>query len=216
MVSLIAHLVATLGYTGVALLMAIENVVLPLPSELIMPLAGFLAGRGYMSLAGVIIAGTIGSVAGGIPVYWVSRKVGEERIAAWIEAHGRWLRIRAKDIKRADAQFKKHGGWAVFLSQLVPAARVLISIPAGIARMNLAWFAITNLAGTLIWCSVLAIAGQQLGVHFRTVATLMRPLVWAAIGLLALGLAVWTWHRRRRREKQPFLPLQAPGKHALK
>ncbi len=212
MLSLISHFVDTLGYTGVALLMAIENVVLPLPSELIMPLAGFLAGRGYMSLWGVVIAGTIGSVAGGIPVYWVSRKVGEERIAGWIEAHGRWLRIRAKDIRRADERFKKHGGWAVFLAQMIPAARVLISIPAGIARMNMAWFAITNLAGTLIWCGVLAVAGHQLGVHFRTVATLLRPLVWAALGLLAIVLGVWVWRRRRRRDLSSLLPVQAPGK----
>src|SRR4051812_16650964 len=125
MLSWIAHFVGALGYTGVALLMAIENVVFPLPSELIMPLAGFLAGRGYMSLIGVIIAGTIGTVAGALPVYWMAHKVGEERIANWIEAHGRWLRIRASDIERANDSFKRHGGRAVFVAQLIPGARVL-------------------------------------------------------------------------------------------
>src|SRR5580765_5823726 len=119
MLSLIAHFVGTLGYLGVALLMAVENVIFPLPSELIMPLAGFLAGRGYMSLPGVIIAGSVGSVAGALPVYWMARKVGEERIAHWIESHGRWLRIRARDIDAANARFKRHGGLAVFLSQLI-------------------------------------------------------------------------------------------------
>jgi len=199
MLPLIVHLVATLGYLGVALLMAIENVVIPLPSELIMPLAGFLAGRGYMSLPGVIIAGTIGSVAGGIPVYWVAQKVGEERIAAWIEAHGHWMRIRAKDIEKANARFKRHGGRAVFFSQLIPGLRVLISIPAGIARMNLGWFVLTNLAGTFIWCAVLAIAGEQLGVHFQTVAGLLRPMLLAGMALFLAVFATWVWRRRHRR-----------------
>jgi membrane protein DedA with SNARE-associated domain len=197
MLSLIVHFVGALGYMGVALLMAIENIVIPLPSELIMPLAGFLSGRGYMSLPGVIIAGTIGSVAGGIPVYWVARKVGEERVAKWIEAHGHWMRIRARDIERANSRFKRHGGRAVFFSQLIPGLRVLISIPAGVARMNLGWFALTNLAGTLIWCGVLAIAGEELGVHFQTVAGLVRPLLWTGIALFLAASAVWIWRRRR-------------------
>jgi membrane protein DedA with SNARE-associated domain len=206
MLSWIAHFVGTLGYTGVALLMALENIVFPLPSELIMPLAGFLAGRGYMTLPGVIIAGTIGSVAGALPVYWIAQEVGEQRIASWIERHGWWLRIRARDIQRADAQFKLRGGRAVFLAQLIPGARVLIAIPAGIARMNLTWFVLTNLAGTLIWCSILSIAGQQLGVHFVAVPTLLRPLAWIAGGAGLAALGVWTWHQRRRRD--PARPLQ--------
>ena len=199
MLSLIAHFVGTLGYLGVALLMAVENIIFPLPSELIMPLAGFLAGRGYMSLPGVIIAGSVGSVAGALPVYWIARKVGEERIASWIESHGRWLRIRARDIEGANARFKRHGGRAVFLSQLVPGLRVLISIPAGVARMHLGWFIVTNLAGTLIWCALLAVAGQELGAHFGSVAKLMRPMLWVSTGLLLAGLAAWIWHRRHRR-----------------
>lgn len=199
MLLLIAHFVGSLGYLGVAMLMAIENVVFPLPSELIMPLAGFLAGRGYMSLPGVILAGSVGSVAGAVPVYWVARKVGEERVAHWIESHGRWLRIRARDIERANERFIRHGGRAVFLSQLIPGLRVLISIPAGVARMHLGWFIVTNLAGTLIWCSVLAIAGEELGVHFSTVAHLMRPILWASTGLAATTLSIWLWRRTRMR-----------------
>jgi membrane protein DedA with SNARE-associated domain len=199
MLSLIAHFVGTLGLLGVALLMAIENIVFPLPSELIMPLAGFLAGRGYMSLPGVIIAGSVGSVAGAIPVYWVARKVGEERIAKWIESHGRWLRIKAPDIERANARFIRHGGRAVFLSQLIPGLRVLISIPAGVARMHLGWFIVTNLAGTLIWCTLLAVAGEELGVHFSTVAHLMRPILWISTGLAAAVFSIWIWRRNRLR-----------------
>lgn len=199
MLSLISHFVGKLGYLGVALLMAVENVIFPLPSELIMPLAGFLAGRGYMSLPGVIIAGTIGSVAGAVPVYWIARKVGEERIANWIESHGRWLRIRALDIDGANARFKRHGGRAVFLSQLIPGLRVLISIPAGVARMHLGWFIVTNLAGTLIWCSLLAVAGEELGIHFRAVARLLRPIIWISGGLALAGFSFWVWRRRHRR-----------------
>jgi membrane protein DedA with SNARE-associated domain len=190
-----SHLVGSLGYTGVGFLMAIENVVFPLPSELIMPLAGFLADRGYMTLPGVIAAGTIGSVIGGYPVYWFARIVGEERLAQWVEVHGWWLRVRARDIQYADAQFKKHGGRAVFLSQLLPGVRVLISIPAGFARMNIVWYTVTNMAGTLIWCTVLAFAGQQLGAHFAAVASLMRPFVWLSLGALLVLVGIWVLRR---------------------
>jgi Uncharacterized membrane-associated protein len=201
MLSLIVHFVGALGYMGVALLMAIENVVIPLPSELVMPLAGFLAGRGYMSLPGVIVAGTVGSVAGAIPVYWAAQKVGEDRIAAWIEAHGRWMRIRASDIERANARFKRHGGRAVFFSQLIPGVRVLISVPAGVARMNLGWFVLTNLAGTFIWCGVLAVAGEELGVHFQTVAGFIRPILVLSLGAAIAGFSVWVWRRRHHRRR---------------
>ncbi len=198
MLSLIAHFVASLGYLGVALLMAIENIVIPLPSELIMPLAGFLAGRGYMSLPGVIIAGSVGSVAGAIPVYWIARKVGEERVTEWIVSDARWLRIRARDIEAANARFKRHGRRSVFLSQLIPGLRVLISIPAGVAGMDLRWFIVTNLAGTFIWCGALAIAGEELGVHFSAVAHLMRPILWISTALAVAVLSVWAWRRSRR------------------
>jgi membrane protein DedA with SNARE-associated domain len=198
----IAGLVGSFGYTGVALLMAIENIVLPIPSELIMPLAGFESGSGRMTLLGVIIAGSIGSVLGAIPVYAFARHVGEDRVSRWLDAHGRWLLVSGKDMRHADASFKRHGGFAVVVSQLLPGARGLISLPAGIARMNVVWFMITNFIGTVVWCAVLATAGNMLGVHYAKVNQLLGPIGWviiAAIVVLLLAAPFVMRHRRKGR-----------------
>lgn len=193
----IAHWVRGSGYLGIALLMAVQNVVFPLPSELIMPLAGFLAGQGRMTLWGVIVSGTVGGMLGAIPIYWMGRAFGEERIAAWVEQHGQWLLLSAVDVRRADRRFQARGGWAVFFAQLIPGVRGLIAIPAGIARMNLALFFLANLAGNLIWCTVLALAGEQLGAHYQRVHRMLAPIVWILIGII-LALAVrWVLQRRR-------------------
>jgi membrane protein DedA with SNARE-associated domain len=199
----IAGLVGAFGYPGVALLMAIENIVLPLPSELIMPLAGFETGTGRMTLLGVIIAGSIGSVLGALPVYAFARSVGEDRVSHWLDAHGRWFLVSGRDMKRADARFKRHGGVAVLVSQILPGARGLISLPAGIARMNISWFAVTNFAGTIVWCSVLAVAGHMLGVHFARVNEMLGPIGWvilATIAAILIAIPLVKRHRRHQRE----------------
>jgi len=199
MVQWIAHWVGALGTVGVALLMAIENVVLPMPSELIMPLAGFEAAHGDMTLVGVIVAGTIGSVLGALPVYWAARAFGEERIAHWIERHGRWLVLTTADLRRADRRFKARGGWAVVIAQLIPGVRGLIALPAGFAEMNVTLFVLANLAGTVVWCAVLAVLGQELGAHYQRVHDVLGPVGWAVGVLLVAGAAVWVIRRRRRR-----------------
>lgn len=186
---------------GVALLMAIENVVLPLPSEIIMPLAGFVGAMGHMSLVGVIIAGTIGSVIGALPVYAFARTVGEERLSAWVDKHGRWLMLSRNNIKRADARFHKHGGMAVVVAQLIPGVRGLIAIPAGFARMNVLWFAVTNFIGTAVWCTALAVAGNLLGAHFTAVDHIMGPIGWGVLAALVVAGVAWVWRRRHARHK---------------
>ncbi|MDQ6738542.1 MAG: DedA family protein [Gemmatimonadota bacterium] len=199
MLQWIASLVGAFGYSGVGLLMAMQNIVLPMPSELIMPLAGFETGAGHMTLLGVIIAGTIGSVLGALPVYAFARSVGEKRISSWLDAHGHWILVTGTELRRADARFKRHGVLAVAVSQLLPGARGLISLPAGIAKMNVALFILANIAGTIIWCTVLAIAGHMLGVHFTQVDNLLGPIGWIIIGAIVLLLiAVPVLMRRRR------------------
>lgn len=198
----IRGLVGSFGYLGVGLLMAIENVVLPLPSELIMPLAGFVSGTGRMNLMGVILAGTIGSVVGALPVYALARSVGEQRIAHWLDKHGHWLFVSGRDMRNADARFKRHGGVAVVISQLLPGVRGLIALPAGIARMNVVWFAAANFIGTIVWCTVLAIAGHALGVHYSEVNKILGPVGWTilvAIGVVAVVALLGLRRRRHRR-----------------
>ena len=130
----IVRLVTALGYWGIGLLMAIENVVLPLPSELIMPLGGFQCARGRMTLLGTILAGTIGSVIGAQPLYGIARMMGRDRVSGWVDRHGKWILLRGRDLERAGNRFERHGGWAVFISQLLPGLRGLISVPAGFAK----------------------------------------------------------------------------------
>lgn len=195
----IRHLVTSLSYLGVALLMAIENVVLPIPSEVIMPFAGFKTARGPMTLLGVIIAGTIGSVLGGLPLYYAGHALGEDRLRRFIERYGKWVLLRARDLDRAAARFAGNSFMEVTLGQLLPGVRGLISIPAGVARMNVGLFVLANLIGTLVWCTVLAVAGRLLGRNFTQIHKFLGPTGWAILGILVVALAFWLVRRRIER-----------------
>jgi LPXTG-motif cell wall-anchored protein len=195
----IIHLVTSLNYWGVAFLMALENVVLPIPSELIMPLAGFQTASGRMSLLGVITAGTLGSVLGGLPFYWAGYALGEERLEKWVERYSKWGLLRGRDIKRATDRFSGKSFLEVALGQLFPGVRGVISIPAGVARMNVWLFLLANFIGTVVWCTVLAVAGRLLGANFTKIHQFLGPTGWAILGLLILALAFWLIRRRRTR-----------------
>lgn len=197
----IRDLVNSLSYWGVAILMAVENVVLPIPSELIMPFAGFKTALGPMTLLGVIIAGTVGSVLGGLPFYYAGRALGEERLRQWIERHGKWVLLRGKDLDRATDRFSGNTFLEVTLGQLVPGVRGLISIPAGVARMNVGLFLLANFIGTLVWCTVLAVAGRLLGKNFTKIDKFLGPIGWGIISLLVVALAFWLMRRKRRSTK---------------
>ncbi len=133
----ITGIVDRTGYLGVALLMFAENLFPPVPSELIMPLAGFAAARGDLSLPLVLAAGVAGSLAGALFWYWIGRKVGADRLKRWAGRHGRWLTLSPGDVDEADAWFDRHGVKAVLLGRLIPAVRTLVSVPAGLAAMPL-------------------------------------------------------------------------------
>jgi membrane protein DedA with SNARE-associated domain len=195
----ISHLIGALNYWGVAILMAIENIFLPLPSELIMPLAGFETASGRLSLTGVILAGTIGSVLGALPLYYAGRALGEQRPEKWVERYGRWTLLRAKDLERATARFSGNSFVDVMIAQMVPGVRGLISIPAGVARMNLGLFLLANFIGTLAWCAVLAVAGRLLGANFTRIHQFLGPVGWTILGTLIAGLGIWAFARKRRR-----------------
>src|SRR5205085_425063 len=132
------------------------------------------------------------------PFYFLARLLGEERLGRWVEAHGRWILLRKRDIQRASDRFERHGGWAVFLSQLLPGVRGLISIPAGFASMNFALFVAANFAGTAVWCVVLACLGYVLGANYKKVHTVVGPFGWAMLAGLLLWGIVWLLRRRQR------------------
>jgi LPXTG-motif cell wall-anchored protein len=130
----------------------------------------------------------------------VAYALGEERIGNWVEKYGRWMLLNSKDLKNADQRFRDHGARAVFVSQLLPGIRGLISLPAGWARMNVLWFALMNFLGTVIWCTVLAVLGKILGANYKKVHEVLGPVTWVIFGLAVIGIGAWIW--RRRREQQ--------------
>ncbi|WBU58909.1 DedA family protein [Paracoccus albus] len=186
------------GYPGVFLLMLAENLFPPIPSEVIMPLAGFLVGEGEMNLALTILAGTAGSVAGTSAWYFVGRLFGAERLKRWAARWGRVLTMSPSDIDGAVGWFDRHGGAAVFFGRMLPAIRTLISVPAGIARMNFGRFLILTIAGSVIWTVLLTVAGLILQERFELVSGFIDPvsktIVFAVIAIYLYRVITWKPH----------------------
>jgi membrane protein DedA with SNARE-associated domain len=172
----IVRVLTETGYLGVALLMFLENVFPPIPSELIMPLAGFAAAREQLSLPFVILSGTLGSLAGAFFWYGAGRRLGRARLEAFAARHGRWLTVCPPDVGRAFTWFERHGGGAVLIGRVVPAVRSMISVPAGIAHMPLGRFAAYSAIGTAVWTSLLAGAGYVLEDQYDRVADYLNPV----------------------------------------
>jgi membrane protein DedA with SNARE-associated domain len=172
------------GHGGVFLLMLAENIVPPIPSELIMPLAGFTAARGQLSLLLVVLAGTAGSLLGAVFWYYVGRRLGLERLAHLAARHGRWLTLSPDDVDRADGWFRRHGARAVFFGRLIPTVRTLISVPAGIAGMPLPQFLAWSVLGTSLWTALLAGAGYLLQSQYERVSDYLNPVSTVVVVLI--------------------------------
>lgn len=175
------------GYLGIFVLTFLENLFPPIPSELIMPLAGFKAAQGALSLPLVIASGTAGSLAGASIWYWAGRKLGRSGVERLAGRHGRWLTMCPPDVKRAENWFDRHGAGAVLIGRLVPAIRSVISLPAGIARMGLPSFVLLSAIGTSAWTALLVGAGHALEGQHERVADYLNPVSNAIFG----GLALW-------------------------
>ena len=184
MFEFITNFLETSGYLGVFALMAIENIFPPIPSELIMPFAGFVVARGDLNLIGVLLAGTAGSVAGALPWYWGARKYGKERLKAFADRHARWMTVDSGDIDKAIAAFDRHGRSVVLFGRLIPAIRTLISVPAGLACMSWGQFLLYSSIGSLAWTGVLAGAGFLLESNYEAVGKYIDPVSKGIFGIL--------------------------------
>lgn len=198
MFDFITRLLEQWGYAGILALMFLENVFPPIPSELIMPLAGITAARGELTLWGVIVAGTAGTVLGALPWYWLGRALGTERLKHWARRHGRWLTLAPKDVDRANDWFRKHCGKSVLIGRLIPAVRTLISVPAGVFEMEFGRFLAFTTIGGGLWTAALAFAGHSLGDDAERVSATLNPVTNAVVGLLVLTYLyrLVTWRRR--------------------
>jgi membrane protein DedA with SNARE-associated domain len=192
----ITGIIGRLGYAGVAGLTFLENVFPPIPSELVIPLAGYVAAQGDMRLILVIAAASVGSLAGAAVWYWIGGSVGERRLRAWVDRHGKWLTLSGKDVDRAQLWFSRHGNAAVFFGRLVPGVRTLVSLPAGFARMPALPFIVYSALGTMIWTAALAYAGVALQSNFTIVGdyiNMVTNVVLGAIGVMIATRYVKCW-----------------------
>ena len=186
MLKWIIEVISAMGYAGIVFLMFIENVFPPIPSELIVPLAGFLVTKGQLTFVGVVLAGTFGSVLGSLPLYYLGRTIKEERLRKWIDKYGRWLTISCEDVDRAKEWFDKHGGRTVFFCRLFPGFRSLISLPAGMQRMNMISFLLSTTLGMALWTTVLTTAGYVLSSNFERVEETLDPVSYVVIGVIVV------------------------------
>lgn len=197
-----------LGYAAITLLMLLENVVPPIPSELVMPLAGFLVQQGKLQLVPVLLSGLIGTVLGAWFWYGIGRLINEERLEHWLRLHGRWFGLRAEDLARSRRWFNRHGAAVVFWGRVIPGVRTFVSLPAGIEMMQQSRFLAWTTAGSLLWIVMLTIAGQALGEGYHRVGywigqaghVLVPGLIGTAL-IVLLGIALrnhpWLGSRRR-------------------
>ena len=186
------------GYLGVFVLMVAENVFPPIPSEVIMPLAGFLAGSGRLSLVLTMIVGTLGSVIGTLMWYYIGLWIGEARLKRWAAKHGRLMTVSPADIDTAHRWFDRYGVLAVLLGRMLPTIRTLISVPAGFVRMPLGRFLVYTTIGSALWTSLLTIAGYLMQSQYALVSDWVDPLsklvVVAVVAVYLYRVATWKPH----------------------
>lgn len=187
----ITEMMNNYGYLGVFLLIAVENLFPPIPSEVILTFGGFMTTYSNLTLPGVIVASTLGSVIGAIVLYAIGYWIDVNRMERFIGKWGRWLRLTPADVRKAYSWFEKYGPWTVFLCRLVPLLRSLISIPAGSTRMRFGFFLLLTIVGSLIWNTVLVSVGAAVGASWDSIVAYMDVYSNVAYALIAVfGIAV--------------------------
>jgi membrane protein DedA with SNARE-associated domain len=194
----ILNLIAWGGYVGIFLLMVIENVFPPIPSEVIMGLGGMAVARGDMAMTPLLIIGTAGTTVGNVFWYAVGRWIGYQRLKPFVDRHGRWLTVHWEDVEKLHRFFVRHGLWVVFVFRFLPTFRTMISLPAGMAKMGLPRFLLATFLGSAIWNGVLAYAGLLLGSQFEDLQDYVGPVAVAMTVGLVIGYLyrVVTWRPR--------------------
>jgi membrane protein DedA with SNARE-associated domain len=204
----IQSLILQLGYPGVAIIMFTENVFPPIPSELVMPFAGFLAGRGEMSFVGVWLAGVVGSVLGAVVLYYIGMWLGDAVVRGFLRRYGKWIGMSEGDYERALGFFERYGSAVVFFGRVIPIVRSIISLPAGANHMPLPRFLLFTALGSAIWSGALAYAGVVLGENWEQVLEfvdnyqMVTLIVIAVIALVVLGAFVYYKMRSRSLTKR--------------
>jgi membrane protein DedA with SNARE-associated domain len=195
----IVNTMESLGYLGIGLLMFLENLFPPIPSELIMPLAGYTVFKGNMNFGIAVFAGVLGTILGAFPWYYIGKFVSEERLEHLADKYGKWISVSSKDIKKANNWFNRHGTKAVFFGRLVPGVRTLISLPAGINNMRMIPFILYSTIGTFFWVLLLTTAGFKLGENYKLVENYIDPISKIVVISLGFWLIIWLVMKQIRR-----------------
>ncbi|MCE3202186.1 DedA family protein [Paenibacillus sonchi] len=189
----ITDIMEQFGYAGIFLMLALENIFPPIPSEVILPFGGFMTTTSGLTIPGVLIASTAGSLLGAAILYWIGRLLDVSRMERIVDRYGKWIRIKKSDIRKADAWFDKYGYWTVLFCRMVPLVRSLISIPAGMSGMKFGLFMLFTTIGTLGWNTLLILLGaalgeswEDIGGYIGTYSSIVYILL--AGGILVLGL----------------------------
>ena len=193
----IINIMEQLGYLGIALLMFLDNVFPPIPSEVIMPSAGFTAAQGQLSLIGVIVAGSLGSLIAAATLYWIGRKISHDALFRWVNQYGKYLFIKTDDVKKALDWFEKYGHRVVFFGRMIPAVRSLISIPAGMSHMPFWKFMTYSALGTVIWTTFLATVGYYFGNNTALMQQIFSNVGYVIVAIVALFL-IYLWFKKRK------------------
>jgi len=197
------HIVESLGYIGVAALIALEQIFPPIPSELILPLAGFVAGEGKMWLPGTVLAATAGSLIGALVLYALGAWLGEERLRWLVTRYGGILAIHEHDLDRATRWFEQHGVKVVLLGRMVPGMRSLVSVPAGLNHMTLRTFLAYTAIGSGAWNTLLIGLGWWLEDRWNLVQRYAQWYQYAALSAILIAAAWLIWRLRRRQRPRP-------------
>lgn len=195
----VQDVIEQLGALGVALLVILENVFPPIPSEIVLPFAGFVAQRGDGSVLVMILAATVGAVIGALVLYAIAALIGQVRLAAFIERFGRWFGVKPTDLARAEAWFDRHAVAAVLLGRCVPLIRSVVSIPAGFRRMRLVPFIVYTAMGSAVWNTALVGAGAVLGNQWDKVEPYVAVLQYVVIAVIVLFVVRFALKKLRNR-----------------
>lgn len=198
---ILTSFITSYGYLAVFVLMTAESALIPIPSEITMAFAGFLAGAGLMNFWLAILIGALGNLFGSLLAFYLGRGMGEEWIRIAIKKWGKWILVHEKDFDMALTWFKKYGQGITFGSRLLPVVRTFISLPAGIAEMNVGKFAVFTFIGSFMWSAFLSYLGLKLGQNWEVIDPYFKKFQFVIIGLFIAAVAYYTYHHLKKRRE---------------
>lgn len=196
-----ANIILSFGYPGIAFISLVENIVTPIPSEAVLPFAGFLSIQGELNIWLIAISATLGSLIGALIIYWFGLYGKETFVRKFIRKYGKWFFVDEKSLDSAEEFFIKHGMKAIFFGRLIPIVRSLISLPAGFAKINIMKFIIFTSLGTFIWSFILVYAGVLLGENWELVGSWLKKYEFIALGGLGVAVVFFIYYQLRSRKK---------------